>query len=328
MTARSAVGILKRLPALVVVLAALLPYGPQAAAQQPEPLTVEAVLDRDQVTVGDRIVLTLTVRTAAAVQVDTPSIPALPADLEMLEVLPPQEEVQPDGQRLLVWRYVLAAFAPGQVQVPPISIGYRAGGSSSVVSSRPIAITVESVIPPGAVVEDIRDLKGQLDIPGAPLLPWRPLTTAAAVALAALALAAGVRSFQHRRRLWRLAPPPSAPSLSPEETARAELDRLRASPLLEQGEYTTLYGLLGRCIRRYLQDRYDFPATALTTPELEATMVARGMDRWQARLVAGLLAECDAVTYARYLPAPARLEGDLRLAYEIVGLATASPAPS
>jgi hypothetical protein len=47
-------------------------------------------------------------------------------------------------------------------------------------------------------------------------------------------------------------------------------------------------------------------------------MVRRGMDRWQARVVGGLLDQCDAVVYAHYRPAVERADADLTAAYEII----------
>jgi hypothetical protein len=52
-------------------------------------------------------------------------------------------------------------------------------------------------------------------------------------------------------------------------------------------------------------------------------MVDSGVDRWQARLVGGLLRECDAIVYAGYLPASARADGNLTTAYEIVEMTRA-----
>jgi len=88
--------------------------------------------------------------------------------------------------------------------------------------------------------------------------------------------------------------------------------------LVEQGELVEHYRLMAICLRRYLTDRFDFRAVALTSGELTRQMEAQGIERWPARLISGLLAECDAVTYARYQPAPARLEADNAMAYEII----------
>jgi hypothetical protein len=59
----------------------------------------------------------------------------------------------------------------------------------------------------------------------------------------------------------------------------------------------------------------------MTTTELKRSMTDFGVDRWQARLVGGLLTESDAVNFAQYVPARARCEQNLEMAYQIVDAA-------
>ena len=40
-------------------------------------------------------------------------------------------------------------------------------------------------------------------------------------------------------------------------------------------------------MRHYLEERFAFRATALTTRELESRMGAEGVERWQSRLAEG-----------------------------------------
>jgi hypothetical protein len=112
-------------------------------------------------------------------------------------------------------------------------------------------------------------------------------------------------------------------TITPEETAREELDRI-AAQLRGPERYREYYSGIAICIRRYITERYGFAAVALTTPELEARMVRLGLDRWQARLVGGLLSECDDVVYARYTPANERAEAVLMMAYEITEMGAPS----
>ena len=78
------------------------------------------------------------------------------------------------------------------------------------------------------------------------------------------------------------------------------------------------YRTLSSVVRGALGSKYGFPASSLTTPELKRRMESAGVDRWQARLVGGLLEECDAVVYAGYRPAGERRNADLNMAREIV----------
>jgi hypothetical protein len=73
-------------------------------------------------------------------------------------------------------------------------------------------------------------------------------------------------------------------------------------------------------MRDYLEQRYAFTATALTTPELNRRMTNEGVGRWQARLTGGLLERCDAAVYAGRRPDPASADHDLTAAFEIIEL--------
>lgn len=108
---------------------------------------------------------------------------------------------------------------------------------------------------------------------------------------------------------------------SVEDAARARLDTLAAANTLGAGDYDRYYGELAEVVRDYLEARFVFAATALTTPELERLMTGHGVERWQARLVGGLLERCDAAVYAGQRPEPASADHDLTVAFEIIELA-------
>jgi len=113
--------------------------------------------------------------------------------------------------------------------------------------------------------------------------------------------------------------------LTAEDIARAALDELAAGGIPSLRTLKDYYAALSVVVRRYLTARFEFPAFALTTAEMEGRMTGEGIDRWQARLVTGLLVECDAVRYAQYIPAQQRARDDLGLAYEIVEVGRPQP---
>ena len=193
-------------------------------------------------------------------------------------------------------------------------------GTTATATAPAIPVAVASVIPAGEPLTDVRDLKAQLAVPGAAPVYVRP-----ALAVVAAAAVAGLVLLLARALRRRPAPSPAGPPPLPEDEARAELERLAALALPERGAHKEHYRLLGGCVRGYLTGRYGFPAFALTTAELEERMVGQGVDRWQARLVSGLLQECDDVRYGQYVPAAARADADLTAAFEIVEMTRARP---
>lgn len=307
------------LGALFSVAVASLSIAARTVEAQQEPVAVLAGLNRTHGTVGDPVVLTVTVRYAPGVQVNTDGLESQFAPFEVLSAEPPVDQRAPDGTNERRLRFTIAAYQAGSFQLPALTVPYTFNGQSAQAQGQPLSFMVDSVIPRGDKATDIRPLKPQLDLPlpAAAGLRWLIAAGVAALVLVAMGLLAW--------RLRRRAPSPALaeiPSLAPlEAEARAELDAIVADELLARGDYRTHYARMAECIRRYLSRRYGFPASALTTAELNERMVRSGVGRWRARLVTGLLAECDAVHYAHYLPAPARAEADLQMAYEIVDLA-------
>lgn len=307
---------------LLVVIAALtlLAGGRAVLAQQAASFSVETAFDRARATVGDPIGLTVTVRYPAGAQVDTTGVEQQFAPFEILSAAKPVEQRAADGRIQLQMRYEVTAYQTGRLQLPALSVKYAFGSQAGTASSQPLPFTVDSVIPPGDPGSDIRPLKPPIEMPVSAPVPVRRYLTAALAGLGVLLLALLLWRLTPRRRSEERAAPP--PVLSPLEVeAQGELDALVADGLLGRGDYVGHYARLAECIRRYIHRRYGFPAAALTTAELSERMVRSGVGRWRARLVTGLLSECDAVHYAHYIPAPARAEADLQMAYEIVDLA-------
>ncbi|MFQ5380124.1 MAG: hypothetical protein ACE5EF_00675, partial [Dehalococcoidia bacterium] len=125
--------------------------------------------------------------------------------------------------------------------------------------------------------------------------------------LGRLGLRLAVRIWRSRRRRWE---PIGAP---PPWTAIDVARRLLSSDVAEA------YRLIGQAVRAEVSRRFELPAPALTTGEIGDRLAAAGADRWQSRLVSGLLEECDSVVYAGYRPAPQRVDADLAMALEILG---------
>lgn len=300
------------------------------AAQQAG--TLEVSVDRSTVRVGDRIAVSISARVPADVQTNIDELVGQFGAIDVLVVGLAEEEPR-GSEKIVRVRHEVALFRPGAAQIPALTLtSTGADGAETSLASSPIDITVQSVLPPDADPGDVRPLKPQIELPYQPGSAARTIIVIGA-GVVALLLAGVFVLFWYLRRRARPAPIPvllvaaEAPSA---EKARAELERIGSLGLLEQDDLKTFHALIAACIRTYLSERFGFAAFAMTTTELAARMEAQGIDRWPARLVAGLLGECDAVNYARYTPARVRAETNLEMAFEIVELTRegADPVPA
>ena len=162
-----------------------------------------------------------------------------------------------------------------------------------------------------------RDLKPQAELPEpAAFEAWVPVGVGLGL-IAVVVIAFVVLHKRSKPREKEAEPEKEAGYEVAEDRARGQLDRA-GKVFAQDGDYVAYYTTIANTLREYLTARFGFPAFALTTTEMQEQMVRRGMDRWQARIVGGLLNQCDAVVYARYRPATERADHDLTAAYEII----------
>lgn len=316
-------------PLSLLVLLSL--FSPRAALGSPpsaEAPVVEAALTQTNIRVGDQAGLQISVTHHFQTVVEFPTLYDKLGVPEVLAMKPLPSTRYLNGIQVSVMEYTITGFIPGHYLLPPIAVGYvdPQGQRGTVETTQDLVLEVASVLA-NLPDETLRDIKPPLSIPKVAV---SYLYTASLLALTVGVL--GVAALLYRR--WprhRGLVTLMALRLGPEEGARQELNRIPILALLEHGEFPTYYSLISSSIRRYLDTRLELDALGSTTQELHRTMQARGLDRWQARVVTGLLEECDAAKWAQYRPAMARAQRALTLAFEIIDLveeATKRPAIS
>jgi hypothetical protein len=318
---------MRRLSTLAVSSACAALFVATALAQsQPPALKVSVTLEPATATVGDHLTFTITVDHSDGIDIiDQPTFGDDFGGLELLQVAPPAQTQLGPGLQRTTFAYTLASFETGVFTVPAMRLGYNDHATpGGVFTTEARSVRIDSVLAPGDTT--LRPLKPQLDIPEPAPSPAVP---AAFVAAMALLTAAGYVLYV---RAVRIVPPAlavaaPAPSVaSPHDRARASLDALARSNIAgaDPAEH---YARLAGIVRRYLSERYGFAAFAMTHTEMERGMAAAGIDRWPTRVATNLLEQCEAVEFAAFRPAPARLAADLAAAYELIAL-TSEPQPS
>ena len=258
--------------------------------------------------IGKQIALDLTVITPKGATVEINPAAASWRSLEVVSI--GRDAVQQrESDAVHTIRVVVAPFAAGIYQFQPaVTI---VTGSDTVPRLLPVTtLEVVASLAPADPLE-LSPLPPPQAVTGAesPLLkPAIGVGVGSAVLLLALFAAILIRAFLRRPRRTQ-----GEPLLEPvfdSPIARAEA--------LIQTDPIAAYRALAVAVRAALAERYGLPAPALTTHELHGRMVDSGVDRLEARLVSGLLDECDAVLYGGYQPATARRMQDLGIAREIV----------
>ena len=310
--------------AMVLATTAVVAFTSRAPAEAQQPPAAEVRVDvaPQVVTLGDRVRITVIVAHSEAllISVDPPS---QTGTLQLIETLPADTVTLPDGSLRTEVAFTVAAFELGAQQLDELRVFWlREDGSSGELRATPAPFEVTSAL--AGDPSQLRPLKPQATF-GEPPPGWlRPAIAGGVLLVVAAVVLLGVRRWL--RRAPAPAPPAEQHEVAPETAARRRLEELAAGGTLASGDYERFYGTLSVVLRDYLEERFAFTATALTTPELDREMGDHGVERWQARLAGGLLDRCDAAIYASRYPDPSSADHDLTVAFEVVALSRARRA--
>lgn len=289
------------LAAAFVLLA--LPLSPVAAEDT-------ASLERSSALIGEHVQLRLRVLAPPGATVElAPGTPSWNG-VELVSVDDVQQVTQPAGALWLIDATV-APFSIGELDFAPAVI--VSSGADSVVRLLPaLRFTVKPTLGPEDPLE-LSPLAPPRSIAGAES-PWLRPGIVAGVSFAGfvLVLLAWLLARALGRRLRR-GEPSFEPDIAPPTLAGAE-ELIDSDPV-------AAYRAMSAVVKSELARRHGLRATALTTAELGKRLEVAA-DRWEARLVTGLLEECDSVIYAGYRPAAERRQADLTMARQIVGVAS------
>ncbi len=297
----------------------LLLYSTAAAAS---PVVVETTLTHNSISVGDQVVLRITVTHDPQARIEFPDLYDKLNGLELIRRHQLPSRRPSEVTQVSITEYTITGFVPGQYRLPPVLVQYTLpdGTRGSVPADNDLRLEI------GRIVSD-PDHQALLDIKPPGALPRPAVALLYPAAGGALLLSMAILLALTTRRLMRPMASVPAALLDPIEQARRDLASTATLPLATPGDYVTYYTGISATIRRYLDARFQFDAMASTTKEIRGTMEQRGMDRWQARVVSGLLEQCDSVKWAHYVPDGARAKRALSMALEVIELTCAHDSP-
>ncbi|MEO6527459.1 MAG: DUF4381 family protein [Gemmatimonadaceae bacterium] len=290
--------------ALAIVVSCLSSAPLCAQGQQGVPasgaITVQAgaTVDRDTVTVGDVVRLTIRVRAPLGATVNFPTAVDSLGAVQALE--PPV--VRDGADSSAVDRIATYRVAAWDVGGQPIRLGdvivQADDGERRVALALP-TLFVKSVLPADSALRVPKPARPLLDV-RAPI-PWWWWALAA---LAALLIGLGVWWWSRRRRGV------AAPTGDPFGDAEAAFTRIERLRLPEAGEPGRHAALMADVLRRYLADRHQAASLANTSGELLSAV--RGIGSIPFDRLRRLLDEVDPVKFAAapLAPASARALGD------------------
>jgi hypothetical protein len=286
-----------RLLRLIAVLAlAALTAGPARAAG---PIQLDAAVDRDQVTIDQRIRLTLQIEVPDGARITWPELPPRLAGFAVVEAAAldlPAEATH------LAYAWLLEPERIGILTLPPLAVRVQEAGAGPAgmreVQSPPVTVTVVSILPEDVDLALHKDIAPPVTLraSGGGFLLW--------AALAALAGGLALLAVRRLRPRWARRASAPAPGLRAAHlVALDELDSLQQLHPADERGIEDYYLRLSAILRRYVERRFELEALSRTTEEVVADARASTEElRAQGERIGALLGPCDLVKFARRRP--------------------------
>jgi hypothetical protein len=312
------------------------------ASQASDAPTVAAHLDKAEGRVGDVFVLTVTTVGLRAIPTNLPTQLEL-APFEVVGAEPALVEEKDLGNNRVSRRFQLrvSVYETGELTLPPVDVTWiDQEGQVAKVKTAPVPVKIVSLL--------ANEPNPQLKEASGPVTVLRPDYTLAYLGggVIAAALGAALAMVIHRRIKARAAIRPAPPPRPPHQIALEKLDHLARTGFGPDADMQRLYFQLSEVLREYLGARFAFRALEMTTEELVDRLSSRattlmgtlgGSPNPPAMgsggqsppaphairgvvvgEIAGWLASCDLVKFAKLQPAPGDARGALETAIRIV----------
>ncbi len=292
MSARARAG-RRRIAATLCAATLALELAPRSArvARADEPVALE--VPAGEVHVGDVVTLRARPPLGIGEQVVPPDLGGALGKLTVraVRVEPPAPGVQDARPTLVV---EVQPFEIGTVDVPPVPFQVRgADGAVSEWTTASGKLEVATVIRTGEDEPKPADLAPPADL----AFDKKRLAKLAAVVLGLLALGAAL-GWWLKRRFGGRRPKPLPPPIPADIRALADLEALLTAPHLAQGELRRFHIELAAILKRYLEDRFAFPAVERTTVEVERDLRRLAVDMQAQLPTIQVLKDCDRIKFA------------------------------
>lgn len=274
------------------------------------PVTLTVTCDKDQITIAERLGLTIAVEAADGVDVTLPQFGQQLSEFQIRN-FEDRSAVPADGKRRWEQHYDLDIFLSGDYTIPAITVSFvdprpadRDASAEPIrgeLSSEPIPVKVTSLLAGQFDPTKFRDIKGPVPLPAARTWVWLWWAGGGLLVVAAVVVIVWLI------RRWRR--PGRVPAVPPHEWAFDQLRALIDAQLVEQGQVQEFYYRLSEIVRVYIELRFGLMAPERTTEEflLEAH-ASRALSAEHKSRLSAFLQACDLVKFARYAPATEEVE--------------------
>ena len=256
-------------------------------------VTVEARLSAVEMLIGQQVTVTLSAIAAKDANVAFPETAQLPTGIELLDAVVLDDVEEADGLLRRQRQFVLTSFHDTLYYIPPMAV--KVDGKDYLTNKLALKVltievdTTETAVakPPKGVQDNPFDWND-----------WKPAFWLSLVML--LLLAIDFYLFVQLKTGKPILPFVRVVKRVPPHTkAMEEIASIRDEHIVTQEENDEYYTRLTSAIRRYIEERYNFKAMAMTSDEIIDYLLAHG-DATMLSELRTLFETADLVKFANY----------------------------
>lgn len=259
--------------------------------------TVKAVVDSQEILIGDQVNLDLTVEINDESTVAWPLFKdTITGQIEIIESSIPDTTKKETGETVIHQRLVITSFDTGFMVIPPVEFVFSQD-SLQTLSTEPILLFVSDI--PVEMEAEIKEIKEPYDVP----FNWKKYIKWILLALAIIAaIVVGIILYKKYKKepeepLAR--PKPKRPA---HEIALEKLEALRQKKLWQNDKTKEFYIELSDIIREYIEFQFDVLALEMTTDQTISALKLKGLEDEKIRPLKAMLQMADLAKFAKYKP--------------------------
>jgi hypothetical protein len=263
-----------------------------------ENIKVTLTPDREELTVGDLVQLTLEVTHPTGYQVILPKLEQAWGPFEVRSQSQATTAANDNGTETTRQTIEVTLFDLGEFETPELRFGVSNGAGQ--VSEETVPSISLMVVPTLAENDNnLRDIKPQAALTVPPVWPW----IVGGVLLAAVAAVVGWWAYRRRQgKPFGLAP--TVDNRPVWQVAFDTLDSIEGMGLVGQGRFKEHYTLVADALRAYLENQFGLRVFDRTTSELKPILQRSELQPEHSRQLLDLFADSDLVKFAKFVPDP------------------------
>uniref|UniRef100_A0A7V0Z7N5 Protein BatD n=1 Tax=candidate division WOR-3 bacterium TaxID=2052148 RepID=A0A7V0Z7N5_UNCW3 len=255
-----------------------------------------------KLTIGDPFEILIEVSIPANKNISEPFIDSI----EPFAIIEQKHKIiQEKGKAKHSYHLRVSAFNIGELKFPPVKFLLREGSKTDTIQTNPVDIKITGTLPEG--MKDINDIKEMIDFPN-PL----PAIILIIVFCAGVIAFLGI-NFYKKLKQKRILTEEKIPCWT---RALNAIDSLLKEDFINKGMIKKFYYTLTDILKRYLEERFQFPAVEQTTTEIFHSMKSLKIPLRED--FQHIFSYADMVKYAKFIPPQDATDSIVNKAKELI----------